>query len=57
MTLSLFAASCNDQKYDLAIKTLCLLAWNVESRVFLQTLEFAEVFIYLISSNLVRYIS
>ena len=55
MALSLFAASCDDEKYELAAKTLCLLAWNVDSRVHLQTQEFAEVYIYLIISNLIRY--
>ena len=54
MALSLFAATCGDEKHDLAVKILSLLAWNIDSRVFLQTQAFAEVFISLITTNLIR---
>jgi hypothetical protein len=55
MALSLFAASCGDEKHDLAVKVLSLLSWNVDSRPYLQTKEFAEVFIALITTNLIRW--
>ena len=54
MALSIFASSCNDEKHDLAVKILSLLAWNIDSRVYLQTAEFAEVFIALITTNLIK---
>lgn len=54
MALSEFATGCTDEKHELAVKILSLLAWNIESRVYLQTKEFAEVFIALIIKNLIK---
>jgi hypothetical protein len=53
MALSRFALSCSDDKYDLAVKILSLIAWDLESRSYLQKKEFAESFIGLVTHNLI----
>lgn len=55
MSLTIFAATCNLEMRDIALKVLCLLAWSAESRVQLQNKSYITVFVNLIKCDLARY--
>ena len=52
IALCRFAARCSDNKHDLAVKTLVLLAWSPEARKSLLKRTFADAFMQLVAQNL-----
>jgi len=52
VALCRFAARCTDEKHELAVKALVLLAWSPEARQSLLKRTFADAFMQLVAQNL-----